>query len=48
MIAADTAYLASYPELSALLADFTTAVLREKPAGNLRAFAAAYFARELE
>ena len=46
IVAADTAYVASYPELPALLAEFTTAVLREKPAGDLRAFARDYFSRE--
>jgi hypothetical protein len=46
-LAADTAFLASFPELPALLAEFTKACLEEKPA-DLRAFAAEYFARPVE
>ena len=48
-LAADTAFLASCPELPALLAEFTKACLAEQPApGNLRAFAAEYFSRPVE
>lgn len=47
VLAADTAFLASFPELPALLAEFTKACLVEKPA-NLRAFAAEYFSRPLD
>ena len=46
-LAADQAYLASFPELPALLAEFTKAVLSEKPA-DLRAFAREYFARPVD
>lgn len=42
ILAADSAYLSSAPELPAMLAAFTRAVLKEKPA-DLRAFASAYF-----
>jgi hypothetical protein len=45
VIASDTAYLSSYPELPALLSAFTHAVLKEKPS-NLKAFAKEYFSRE--
>jgi hypothetical protein len=48
-LAADTAFLASCPELPALLAEFTKACLVEQPApGNLRAFAVEYFSRPVE
>ena len=48
-LAADTAFLASCPELPALLAEFTKACLAEQPApANLRAFAAEYFSRPVE
>jgi hypothetical protein len=42
VLAADSAYLSSVPELPAMLAAFTRAVLKEKPA-DLRAFASEYF-----
>jgi hypothetical protein len=48
VLAEDAAFLASYPELPALLAEFTKAVLVEKPAGNLREFAREYFARPVD
>ena len=47
VLAEDAAYLASFPELPALLAEFTKAVLVEKPS-NLREFAKQYFARPVE
>ena len=47
VLAADTAFLASFPELPALLAEFTKACLVEKPS-NLRAFAVEYFQRPVE
>lgn len=46
--AAGHAYVASHPELPALLNDFVAAVLRERPDGGkeeLRTFAAAHFGR---
>ncbi len=47
VLAADSAFLASFPELPALLAEFTKAVLVEKPQ-NLRAFARDYFSRPVD
>ena len=47
VLAEDTAFLASFPELPALLQEFTKAVLQEKPS-NIRQFAAEYFARPVE
>ena len=47
VLAADSAYLSSVPELSAMLAAFTRAVLKDKPA-DLRAYAAAHFALKPE
>lgn len=47
VLAEDTAYLSAYPELSTLLATFTKAVLKEKPA-NVREFAKEYFNRPVD
>ena len=47
MTSSDAAFLASYPELPALLAAFTHAVLRDKPA-DLALYARDHFARAYE
>lgn len=47
MTSSDAAFLASYPELPALLAAFTHAVLRDKPS-DLALYARDHFARAYE
>lgn len=47
ILAEDTAYLSSYPELTTLLATFCKAVLKEKPS-DVRAFAKEYFNRPVD
>ena len=47
VLAEDTAYLSSYPELPTLLAAFCKAVLKEKPS-NVREFAKEYFSRPVD